>query len=134
MSRQVLINLPVKNLDRSKEFFLSLGFAINPELTDENATCFVVDKNIMIALLKEPYFEAITKTKVADTTKVHEAYAAISMESKEEVDTLTDKAVVAGGRELHEPKDFGWIYGRTFADLDGHHWNIFYMDLDKMPK
>jgi hypothetical protein len=134
MSKQVIINLPVKNLEKSKEFFSKLGLSINPQFTDENATCFVLDDHIFVALLKEPHFKAITNSEVADGSKTHEMLIAISMETKEEVDVLVENAVAAGGLELHDPKDYGWIYGRTFADLDHHQWNVFYMNASAMPK
>jgi predicted lactoylglutathione lyase len=134
MPKKVIINLPVKNLDKSKAFFSSLGLAINPQLTDENATCFVINDQTFVALLSEPHFKAITSKDVAEGSTAKEVLLAIGAETREEVDELVNNAVSAGGSELGEPQDHGWIYGRTFADLDGHQWNIFYMNASEMPK
>lgn len=134
MTKQIIINLPVKNLEKSKDFFSKMKFDIYPQFTDENATCYVIDNNTFIALLKEPHFKDITKKEMVDGTKATEVLVAIGMENKEEVDSLVNNAIAAGGLELHEPQDHGWIYGRSFADLDHHQWNVFYMDMNNMPK
>jgi predicted lactoylglutathione lyase len=133
MTNRVIINLPVKDQNISKNFFTQVGFSLNPELTDEYATCFNIGENTVVALLNESHFKGITNKEVADTSKTAEVLISVGVQSKEEVNTLVDGAVTAGGKELHEPKDLGWIYGRSFADLDGHQWNIFYMDSTKRP-
>ena len=134
MAKQVLINLPVKDIERSKDFFTKLGFSANSELSDESAACFNINEGVVIALLSESHFKNITNNEVADSTKASEVLLAIDTRSKEEVNSLVDNAITAGGTELHEPKDFGWIYGRSFADLDGHQWNIFYKNVNEIPK
>lgn len=129
MPRNVLINLPVKDLLRSKEFFSSIKLLLDKGLSDENATCFIVQDDVFIALLPEEHFKEITKGGVSDTAKNHEVLVAIGLNSKAEVDEFVNSAIGAGGKELHEPQDLGWIYGRSFSDLDGHQWNINYMDI-----
>ncbi|MDB5161225.1 MAG: hypothetical protein JWO96_605 [Candidatus Saccharibacteria bacterium] len=126
MANRVLINLPVKDQNISKNFFTQVGFSLNPELTDEYATCFNIDENTVIALLNESHFKGITNKQIADTSKTAEVLISVGVQNKEEVNSLVDRAITAGGSELHEPKDLGWIFGRSFADLDGHQWNIFY--------
>lgn len=133
MSNHVLINLPVKSFDKSREFFSKAGLAINAGLTDENAICFDISESTSISLLSEEHFRHITKGEVADTSKSHEILIAVSMQSREKVDVFVDSAVANGGSELHDPQDLGWIYGRTFADLDGHQWNIFFMSKKNQP-
>lgn len=128
MKRQILINLPVSNLERSKLFFEELGLVFNKELTDENATCFNIDDNIIIALLPANHFkDAINNNEVVDATKSNEVLLSIGMESNESVDNMYFKAISAKAKEIGKPTDFGSIYGATFADLDGHQWNLFHM-------
>jgi predicted lactoylglutathione lyase len=127
MSRQLLINLPVSNPEASKKFFMSLDLSLNEKLSDENATCFNIEENIIVALLPAEHFkEAINGNNVADQ-KTNETLLAIGMESEEDVNTLLDKAAVAGGQELHKRVDLPEIYAGTFKDLDGHLWNVFCM-------
>ncbi|MDB5239372.1 MAG: glyoxalase [Candidatus Parcubacteria bacterium] len=127
MSKQIIFNLPVKDIERSKAFFSQMGLLINPEFTDENATCFDVTENVFLALLPEPHFKEASMGELADASKGNEVLIAIGMDSKEEVDSLVDGAIKAGASELHEPADMGTIYGRSFADVDHHKWNVFYM-------
>jgi len=127
MTKQLLINMPVNNEEESTRFFKAAGFALNEEMSDEQATCFNIDENIIIALLPTAHFkDAINDGHVADAT-THEVLLSIGMESKEEVDGLVDKALVAGGKQAQKTVDMPEIYGRTFTDLDGHLWNIFSM-------
>jgi uncharacterized protein len=126
--RQLLINLPASDIQNSKVFFQELGLILNKELTDENATCFNIDDNIVIALLpKEHFKDVINNHEVADTTKSNEVLLAIGLGSKEEVDAMFSKAISAQAKEIGKPTDFGSIYAATFADLDGHQWNIYHM-------
>ena len=128
MSRQLLINLPVSDPQKSKNFFEELGLSFNKELTDENATCFNIDDNIVIALLPTEHFKAaIHNNEVVDATKCNEVLLSIGVKTNEEVDVLSSRAVAAGGKEIGKPIDYGSIYAATFADLDGHQWNIFHM-------
>ncbi|MDB4978566.1 MAG: hypothetical protein JWM56_752 [Candidatus Peribacteria bacterium] len=136
MRRQLLINIPVSDPKKSKRFFEEVGFSLNKELTDEQATCFDIDDNIKIALLPIDHFmSAINNHEVADTSKCNEVLLSIGVTGREEVDIIMTKAIAAGGNKLSEPTDYGSIYGATFADPDGHQWNIYYMEPTKnLPK
>jgi predicted lactoylglutathione lyase len=129
---QLFVNLPVKNLDRSVEFYTKLGYTFNPKFTDENATCMIVGENIFVMLLVEPFFQSFTKKTVVDASKQVETLVAVSLPNRAEVDALADKAVAAGAT-AHEPKDYGFMYQRSYDDLDGHTWEVFYMDADADP-
>jgi predicted lactoylglutathione lyase len=127
MSKQLLINLPVRNRKASVSFFEALGLPLNEKLSDEQATCFNLEGNIVVVLLPIEHFkETINGNSVADQT-TNEALLAIGMESRGDVDDLLDKATAAGGQELHERVDMPEIYAGTFKDLDGHLWNVFHM-------
>ena len=128
MATQIFVNLPIKDLDKTVQFFTKLGFTFNPRFTDENATCMIVGKDIFVMLLVETFFKTFTKKEICDTAKDTEVILALSAESREKVDQMTSKAIEAGGRESREPQDYGWMYGRGFQDTDGHLWEILYMD------
>jgi predicted lactoylglutathione lyase len=128
MTTQIFVNLPVKDLSRTVEFFKKLGFAFNPQFTDENATCMIINDNIFIMLLVEKFFKSFTKKEICDTTKDTEVIIAMSTESREKVDEMMQNVIKAGGKESREPQDHGWMYGRSFQDIDGHLWEIIYMD------
>jgi len=134
MAKQIFVNLPVKDLKRSIEFFTKLGFEFNPKFTDENATCMIVGENIFVMLLVEKYFKTFTPKELIDATKQTEAIIALNAENNQKVDELVKKAVAAGGKILYEPKDYGFMYQHGFQDLDGHLWEIFYMDESQMPQ
>jgi predicted lactoylglutathione lyase len=125
---QIFVNLPVKDLNKSVEFFTRLGFEFNPQFTDENATCMIVNKDIFVMLLVEKFFKTFTKKQISDTTRDTEVIIALSAESREKVDQLIDKVIEAGGAEPRNPQDHGWMYGRSFEDIDGHLWEVIYMD------
>ena len=125
----------MKNLKKTIEFFTKLGFKFNPQFTDENATCMIIGKDMFAMLLVEKFFKGfIPGESIADTSKNTEVLVALSTGSREEVNKIITKAISAGGREYREPSDLGWMYGRAFQDLDGHVWEIFYMDEIKMPE
>ncbi|MBP7060670.1 MAG: VOC family protein [Candidatus Moranbacteria bacterium] len=128
MTHKIFVNLPVKDLAVSMEFFGKLGFEFNPEFTNESAACMVVSENIFVMLLTENFFQTFTKKEVADATKTTEVLTALSVESRETVDELLSVALEAGGQEAREPQDPGFMYSRSFEDPDGHIWEIFYMD------
>lgn len=132
MITNIFVNLPVKDLNKTVEFFTKLGFAFNPQFTDENATCMIVGENMFVMLLVEKYFKTFTKKEITDTTKNTEAIVALSAQSKEEVDQVIKKVIDAGGSEPRDPQDYGWMYGRSFEDINGHLWEIFYMDESAM--
>ena len=134
MITNIFVNLPVKDLNKTVEFFTKLGFTFNPQFTDENATCMIVGKDIFVMLLVEKFFKTFTKKEISDTTKNTEAIVALSAQSREEVDQMIDKVLGAGGREARDPQDHGWMYGRSFEDINGHLWEIFYMDESAMKK
>ena len=134
MITKFFVNLPVKDLNKTVEFFTKLGFTFNPQFTDENATCMIVGKDIFVMLLVEKFFKTFTKKEISDTTKNTEAIVALSAQSREEVDQMMDKVLGAGGREARDPQDHGWMYGRSFEDINGHLWEIFYMDESAMKK
>jgi hypothetical protein len=133
MSKQIFVNIPVKDLKKSVDFFTKLGFTFNPQFTDENATCMIVSDNIFVMLLVEPFFKSFTKMEVADTSKCNEAILCLSADSKEEIDNYVKLATEAGASE-NPKQDYGWMYNWGFKDLDGHNWEFAYMDMSKMPQ
>ncbi|MVM32087.1 glyoxalase/bleomycin resistance/extradiol dioxygenase family protein [Spirosoma sp. HMF4905] len=128
MATKIFLNLPVKDLNKSIEFFTQLGYSFNPQFTDENATCMIISEDIYVMLLVEKYFKTFTKKEIADATKTTEVLICLSAESREAVDGLVSKAVAAGGTTPNEPQDQGFMYGHGFQDLDGHLWEVMYMD------
>ncbi|GAB2786216.1 VOC family protein [Rhabdobacter roseus] len=133
MATKIFVNLPVKNLQRSIDFFTQLGFTFNPQFTDEHATCMILGENIFAMLLTEERFQDFTKKEIADATKTTEVLIALDVASREEVDELVNKAEAAGGLRYADPQDHGWMYLRSFADLDGHQWEIAFMDESAIP-
>ncbi len=128
MSTKIFVNLPVKNLNNSKEFFSKLDFKFNPQFTDENAACMIVSDDISVMLLVEKFFKTFTKKEISDATKSTEVIVALSVDSREKVDELVNKAIEAGGTTYAEPQDHGFMYQQSFQDLDGHLWELIYMD------
>ena len=127
MSTQIFVNLPVKNLKKSMDFFKALGWKFNPQFTDETAACLVISENIYAMLLTHEKFSGFTDKKIADDTTV-EALVALAVDSKADVGRIANAALEAGGREAKPPQDYGFMQLRSFLDLDGHHWEILYMD------
>lgn len=134
MATRIFVNLPVKDLQRSIDFFTQLGFSFNPQFTDENATCMVIGENIFAMLLTEKRFSDFTKKPIADATQTTEVLLGLDAPSREAIDEMVQKAVAAGGHIYAEPQDHGWMYGHSFADLDGHQWELLYMDETAMPE
>ena len=128
MSRMIFVNLPVQDLDASVDFFTKLGFTFNQQFTDENATCMVVSDQACVMLLVRRFFGTFTTKDVADASSTTEVVLAVSAESREEVDTLVDQALALGGSPTADPQDEGFMYGRSFYDLDGHAWEVIWMD------
>ncbi|GAB3019436.1 VOC family protein [Spirosoma pulveris] len=128
MATQIFVNLPVKDLNKSIEFFTRLGYSFNPQFTDEKATCMIISEGIYVMLLVEAFFKSFTKKEIADTTKSAEAIICLSSESREAVDEWVSKAVAAGATTPNEPQDHSFMYGHGFQDLDGHLWETMYMD------
>ncbi len=127
MATQIFVNLPVKDLKRSIEFFGSLGFEFNPQFTDETATCMIVAENIHVMLLTEAKFQSFTPKPVCDATKATEVLVCLSLGSRAEVEAMVEKAVVAGGSTYNEPQDHGFMYQHGFEDPDGHIWELVHM-------
>ena len=138
MTKEFWINLPVKDVKKSKEFFSKLGFSLNPRFSnsDEMAGLLIGDKNFNVMLFSESAFKNFTGNAIADTKQGTEVLLNIDAESREEVDEMVKKAVNAGGTAniKAQGEGQGWMYGANFADLDGHLWNVLYMDMSKMPK
>lgn len=120
----IFVNLPVKDLNRSVEFFTKLGYTFNPQFTDENATCMIISDTIYVMLLIEPFFRTFINKEIADTSKNAEVIVALSAESREQVDEIIQKAVDAGATTFKEPTDYSYMYGHGFQDLDGHLWEF----------
>src|SRR3954466_8534497 len=127
-TRKLFVNLPVKDLNRSVEFFTKLGFPFNPQFTDEKATCMIVNQDAYVMLLTEAFFKTFTKREICNTSTHTEGLFALSCSSRTEVDDVVNTAIAAGGKNAMEPQDHGFMYGRSFYDLDGHHWEVFWMD------
>jgi uncharacterized protein len=128
VATQIFVNLPVKDLNKSVEFFTKLGYKFNAQFTDENATCMIVSENIFVMLLVEKFFKTFTPKEICDTAKSAEVLVALSFESRAEVDAMVAKAIAAGGNTYKEPQDHGFMYQHGFQDLDGHIWEIFFME------
>lgn len=130
MVQQIFVNLPVKNLKRTMAFFSALGFKFNKEFTDNKATCMIIGKNMYAMLLVEKFFRSFNKKLgVCNARKAIEAITALQFGSRKEVDAITKRAVKAGAKETRKPYDYGWMYGTSIADLDGHVWEFFWMDM-----
>jgi len=133
MPQQIFVNLPVKHVERAKAFFAGLGFSHNPQFSDEKAVCIVIADNIFAMLLAEPFFQTFTKKPIADATKSTEVLVCLSCDSRAKVDELVAKAVAGGGKAPNPVQDHGFMYGHGFEDLDGHVWELVYMDPNAAP-
>jgi uncharacterized protein len=127
MSYKIFVNLPVKNLKKSIEFFKALGWTLNPQFTDETAASLIISDEIYAMLLTHEKFSEFTDRKIADPGTV-EMTIALAVDSKAEVDRIVDAAIAAGGKEPEPPQDYGFMQQRSFYDLDGHGWVVLYMD------
>jgi predicted lactoylglutathione lyase len=125
---QMFVNLPVKDLNRSVQFFAGLGFSFNQQFTDEKATCMIVGQDSFVMLLTEKFFKSFVKKEIGDSSKTTEVIMAISADSRQKVDEMADKALATGGSFSIEPSDQGFMYSRSFQDPDGHLWEVLYMD------
>jgi hypothetical protein len=128
MATQIFVNLPVRNLNKSIEFFTQLGYTFNPQFTDETATCMIVSNDIFVMLLTEAKFKMFTPKPICDATLSTEVLICLSCESRAEVDEMVKKAVAAGGTTYNEPQDHGFMYAHGYQDLDGHIWELIYME------
>ena len=136
MTKEIWLNLPVKDIKKSKEFFMHLGFSLNSKYgNSDDSACFLIgNNNFVLMLFSETTFKTFTRNPITDTTKSTEVLISIDAENREEVDEMAKKAEQGGGIVYAAPgeKD-GWLYGCGFSDLDGHRWNVLYMDMSKMP-
>ena len=128
MTTKIFVNLPVEDLDKSKAFFAKLGYRFNPQFTDETAACMVITSDIYAMLLTKAKFKEFTKKAIADATQTTEVLTCLSVDSKAKVEEMLDAALEAGATEARDPMDYGFMYGRSFNDLDGHIWEIIWMD------
>jgi len=128
MPTRIFVNLPVSDLKKSMAFFTSLGFTFNAQFTDETAACMVVSDDIFVMLLTNPKFKSFTPKEICDATKSTEVLLCLTAESRQKVDELVRQAVGAGGKTHQEPQDHGFMYGHGFQDLDGHIWELVYME------
>jgi predicted lactoylglutathione lyase len=128
MSTNIFVNLPVRDLDRSIDFFTKLGYKFNPLFTDSTATCMIVADNIFVMLLTREKFQSFTPKPICDATQSTEVLVCLSCDDRETVDLLVRKAIAAGGTTHREPQDHGFMYEHGFQDLDGHIWELIYMN------
>ena len=128
MATKLFVNLPVKDLDRSVTFFKGLGYTFNPNFTDENATCMVLGEDNFVMLLVEKFFQTFTHQPIADARQVTEVIVCVSADSREAVDDLVARAVKGGATLPWPPKDHGFMYQHGYQDLDGHLWEVVWMD------
>jgi uncharacterized protein len=135
MANEIYINLPIKNLEKSKQFYSNLGFKFNPQFSDEKSACVIIGKNIFAMLMEEDRFKTFLPGKnIIDAKKNTEALIAIDEESRAKVDEMLKNVLISGGKEFRKAQDYGWMYLRAFEDLDGHIWEVGFMDKSKMPE
>jgi len=134
MSRSIFINLPIKDLQRSIDFFKALGFAHNPQFSDDTGACIVISEIIHVMILTEDKFRTFSPHPIGDARGATEVLNALSCSSREEVDDLVSRAVAAGGNTYAEARDHGFMYGHGFQDPDGHVWEVFHMDMSALPQ
>lgn len=134
MVNKIFVNLPVKDLDRSIAFFKAIGFSFNPQFTDKTAACMVMSNDIYAMLLTHDKVKEFSKKPIADAHKTLEVLTALAVESKEKVNELAGKALKAGAQEAYSPKDYGFMFTRSFEDPDGHIWEVFWMDPAQVQK
>lgn len=127
-ARHLFVNLAVRDLPKSMDFFRTLGFTFNPRFTDQNAACMIVNETAYVMLLAQDYFKTFTKKPLCDAASSTEGLFGVSCSSRGEVDEIVNKAIAAGGRHAMDPQDHGFMYGWSFYDLDGHHWEVVWMD------
>lgn len=133
MPSQIFVNLPVKDLDRSVRFFTALGYRFNPKFTDSHATCMIVADNISVMLLVEPFFQGFTKKPISDAKAATEVLIALSFDSRAEAAAMVNKALAAGAKTPVDAKDHGFMWQHGFEDLDGHQWEVSWMDPNATP-
>lgn len=133
MAKQIFINLAVKDLQKSVNFYTALGFTVNPQFSDHTATCMVWSDSIFVMLLTHEKFSSFTSKPIADTKSAVAGLFSLSLDSVEEVNNIMEAGLAAGGTEPNEMRDYGFMQQRTIEDFDGHTWEVFYMDVSKFP-
>ncbi|MEN2415576.1 VOC family protein [Flavobacterium mesophilum] len=133
MKTKIFLNLAVKDLTQAVSFFNALGFSTNQKFTNDKGACIVISEDINVMILVKEFYQTFTKKQICDSKTTSEVLISLSMESHEKVNEIVEKAVKAGGTDYMEAKDYGWMYQRNFLDLDGHHWEVFYMDESQIP-
>jgi predicted lactoylglutathione lyase len=133
-NRKLFVNLPVRDLARSMEFFSKLGFEFNKQFTDDKAACMIISDDAYAMLLTQPFFKGFIKREICDTSRSTEALFCLSCASRAEVDTMVKTAVASGGTHAMDPQDHGFMYGWSFHDPDGHHWEVMWMDPSHIQK
>ena len=133
MATNIFVNLPVRDLQKSIQFFTHLGYSFNQQYTDDSATCMVVSGNIYVMLLTEARFREFTPKPIIDARTSTEVLVCLQVDTREAVTALVAKAIEAGGSAYKEPQDHGFMYGHGYQDLDGHLWEIVYMNMDAAP-
>lgn len=133
MAKKIFINLPIADLQKAMTFYTEIGFTNNPQFTDETAACMVLTEEIYVMLLTHPKFKEFTKKEIGNAFTTASVINSLSVDSVDEVNTMAEKALLAGGKETNEPKDYGFMQQRSFQDLDGHLWEVLYMDVTKFP-
>jgi len=127
-SRKLFVNLAVRDLKKSMNFFTKLGFEFNPKFTDDKAACMIISEEAFLMILAEPFFKTFTQKALCDTSSHTESLICISCNSRDEVNEMVNKAIAAGGKHAKDPMDHGFMYGWSFYDLDGHHWEVMWMN------
>ena len=133
MASKIFVNLPVNNLEKTIAFFTSLGFSFNPQFTDDKATCMVISDHIFAMLMTADRFRDFTSKEICDSSRFTEVILSLDAESREAVNGIVDKALASGATEPRPTQDYGWMYLRGFQDIDGHLWEIAFMDESAMP-
>lgn len=133
MSKQIFVNLAVKDLQKSMDFYTALGFTNNPQFSDDTGKCMVWSDNIFVMLLTHEKFKTFTEKPIADTKTNIAGLFSLSVTSVDEVNDIMTKGLAAGGIEPNEMRDYGFMQQRTIEDFDGHTWEVFYMDMTKIP-
>jgi len=133
METKIFLNFAVKDLNKAISFFTELGFSFNSKFTNDKGTCLIIGPNINVMLLVEEFYKTFTDKEICNTDTSSEVLISISVETREKVDEMIEKAVKAGGTDYNRANDYGWMYQKTFLDLDGHHWEVFFMDESQIP-
>ena len=134
MAKKLFINLPVADLQKATSFYTAIGFTNNPQFSDDTASCMVLTEEIYVMLLSHAKFREFTKKEIGNAFTTASVINSLSVDSVEEVNTMIDRALNAGGKETNEPKDYGFMQQRSFQDLDRYLWEVLYLDITKFPR